>query len=80
MIHRHPLHQRQGQIMVMLEHADRTVGTDDVFQYLQDGTARQLTHGKENRYLSLLPQQGQQCQHIQGPFCQYAIILEESIL
>ena len=80
MIHRHALHQRQYHIVVMLENADRPIHADDVFQYLQDGTARHLTDDKEDGDLGLLPQQGEQRQHIQGPFRQHAIILEESIL
>ena len=80
MMHIHSLHQGQNQILRMLEHTDRTVEAEEVLQYLQQSPSRHFTHGKEKRHLYLLPQQGEQGQSIQWPFCQQGIILEESIL
>ena len=79
-MHIHSLHQRQCQIVIMLKHTDRTVGADDVFQYLQDGAARQLAQGKVERHLYLLPQHGKQGHEVQRPFGQLTVILEENIL
>ena len=79
-MHVDALHQRQDHVLVLLEHTDRTIGADGMFQDLQHATSRQLAKGKEDREFYLLPEQREQYYDIYRSFSHHGVILKEDIL